>query len=208
MRNAVTDEDFQTAAELFGSLSGFKDSAQKADECINLGKKAYWDRIRNCKPGDSIRFGPYKWIVLKENNNEKTLFCKELVARREYHSVYEKITWETCELRKWLNEEFYNRFSEEEKKVICKTLIETPKNREYHKKGGRPTEDYVFLLSIQEAQSIDPELLAVGKPWWLRSPGAGQSYAAVVNSTGNIRTDGAEVFREYLRVRPALNIKV
>ena len=48
-----------------------------------------------------------------------TLLCKDILPElKPYNSKKNDITWEKCTLRKWLNNDFYNSFSEEEKSFI------------------------------------------------------------------------------------------
>ena len=97
--------------------------------------------------------------------------------------------------------------SEEEKKLICKTKVETPDNPRSHKNGGKPTEDYVFLISVQEAWRVDEDVLYLDSSWWLRSAGAIEYDIAGVSEKEYIVYDGFS--SEYIHgVRPALNIKV
>ena len=43
----------------------------------------------------------------------------------KYNDIDESVTWETCTLRKWLNEEFYNEaFSSNDKSIIRLTDLE------------------------------------------------------------------------------------
>ena len=63
------------------------------------------------------------------------------------------VTWEKCTLRKWLNEDFYNKaFDEEEKERVVLSEVPATKNPEYDTDLGNPTRDRMFLLSIQEVE--------------------------------------------------------
>ncbi|MCR5251868.1 MAG: DUF6273 domain-containing protein [Lachnospiraceae bacterium] len=74
--------------------------------------------LKNCKTGDVIRFGAYDWIVYAKEGNIVSVLSKEPIKKGTYHSENTPLTWEKCDLRKWLNGEFYDTFSEEEKKQI------------------------------------------------------------------------------------------
>ncbi|MCR5721809.1 MAG: DUF6273 domain-containing protein [Lachnospiraceae bacterium] len=80
-----------------------------------------YNTIKTCKPGDIIRFGAYDWFVYAKENDIVSLLCKDSVKTGTYHSSNIPMTWENCDLRKWLNDEFYNSFSAEERKLIVKT---------------------------------------------------------------------------------------
>ncbi len=121
------------------------------------------------------------------------------------------VTWETCSLRKWLNNDFLNAaFSMDEQKMIRTVTVSADNNPIYSVNPGNDTADKTFLLSIQEAnkyfssdkeRKCSPTEYAIahgaytsssdstgGKAtcwWWLRSPG----YDAL--SAGNVFYDGA-----------------
>lgn len=61
------------------------------------------------------------------------------------------VNWETSDFRDWLNHTFYNKvFNDREKSSILKSKIKNEKNA--YGGTGADTEDYVFLLSIEEAE--------------------------------------------------------
>ena len=164
--------------------------------------------IKACKIGDVIRFGSYDWFVYARENNVISLLCKDSVKTGTYHSSNTKMTWENCDLRKWLNSEFYDQFSSEEKKLIVKTHLKNPWNLPFFTRGGRPTDDYVFLLSIKEAQKIDPSMLKLDTIWWLRSPGYEQNRAADVLTKGIIVRKGSLLLHQFHAIRPAINLDI
>ena len=77
-------------------------------------------------------------------------------------------------------------------------------------RGAAPTTDHVFLLSIQEANSLfdNDQSRANGSWWWLRSPGYNSGFtAAGVNNDGGIYASGSHVKNASGCVRPALYLK-
>lgn len=171
-------------------------------------KSELMNSIRNSKIGDVIRFGSYDWFVYARENNVISLLCKDAVKTGTYHSSNSKMTWENCDLRKWLNGEFYDQFSSSEKKIIVKTHHKTPWNLPFFTRGGKPTDDYVFLLSIQEAQKIDQSILKFDTIWWLRSPGYEQNRAADVLTNGLVIRKGSLLLHQFHAVRPAMNLDI
>ena len=123
-----------------------------------------------------------------------------------YHNEFESVTWETCLLRAWLNDKFYNTvFDDSIRAAIVTTNNNNPSNSESHTPGGDDTIDNVFLLSIDEANKYfetDEARVASGTEyaksmrlhvedngnswWWLRSPGDDQNRAATVNDVGDV----------------------
>lgn len=92
------------------------------------------------------------------------------------------------------------------KALIEKTHNSNPDNSEYNTDGGSDTDDYIYLLSLDEAENVSKDIRADGSWWWLRSPGNGRDSAAGVYSDGSLDTHGRRVDRE-CGVRPALNLK-
>lgn len=149
-----------------------------------------------------------------------------------YNKESEDVTWETCTLRKWLNNDFYSSaFSEEEQKLIEKTKVKADKNPKYKTDPGADTEDRIFLLSISEAEKyfedeVDIKCVPTGLAvrhganayfvyskgtrftcdWWLRSPSGSHDYASLIGSDGSLDYRGTIVDRDYVCIRPALKI--
>ena len=166
------------------------------------------------EPGVHLWLGNEKtpWRVLEVDRKTETalLITEKPVCERPYHSKWTEITWEQCDLRKWLNEEYYEKiFSEEEKAAILECELKNPDNSDYGTKGGKDTRDRVFLLSIGEAEKYftDYRDRSTGTWWWLRSPGGFSKVAASVVDFGGIRSFGYDVNLGY-GVRPALKINL
>ncbi len=118
----------------------------------------------NAKTGDYIVFGEYEqdnnlkngkepieWLVLVNNRYSLFVISRYVLDCKPYNEVMEDITWETCDLRAWLNDEFYNTaFNEKEKENILTATISTTENFWYGTAGGNDTQDKVFLLSMED----------------------------------------------------------
>ncbi len=100
--------------------------------------------------GGKIRFGNYDWFVLDKQNEKILILTEKVIEKRAYHSEESEITWETCDMRKYLNEDFYRSFSESDRGRIVETKVVTSDNPWYGTSGGNPTIDKIFLLSIEE----------------------------------------------------------
>ncbi len=100
--------------------------------------------------GDKISFGSYEWRILEVQKNTALIITEYIIEQRAYHNAYKDITWADCSLRKYLNNEFYDRFSAAEKSRIIPVLNKNPDNQWYGTKGGTDTQDSIFLLSIEE----------------------------------------------------------
>ena len=118
-------------------------------------KSELMNSIRNCRIGDVIRFGSYEWYVYAREDNVISVLCKDSVKTRTYHSSNSKMTWENRDLRKWLNGEFYDQFSSDEKKFIVKTHLKTPWNLPFlPEAGNRQMTTYFFFPSRKPRRSI------------------------------------------------------
>ena len=153
------------------------------------------------------------WFLLRldEATGHGLVISRDCVAQRAYNAP-ETVTWETSDLRAWLNDEHYKSLPAAFQERIIKTHVTTPPNCSIP--GGNDTDDYLFLLSIEEYTDLLPEELKVarfhGEPcwWWLRSPGYSTGDVADVypdgNLDGGIAAHGFYAFADCGGVRPAM----
>lgn len=122
-----------------------------------------------------FKYEPIKWRILKEEGNNALLLCENIIDGGEYFdSKSERIidnvivypnNYEYSNIRKFLNNDFYNTaFTTTQKQIIKLTAVDNSErsanpdnnssyylvNREYICKN---TLDHVFLLSQQEVTS-------------------------------------------------------
>ena len=124
------------------------------------------DNNPDYKIGETIEFGnypqdkdgtekPIEWIVMKKEGNQVLLLSKYVLDAKSYNEGWGDVTWETSDIRQWLNNEFYTTaFNKSEKAKIQTSLIKNEDNSEYGTSGGNDTEDKVFLLSEKEADTL------------------------------------------------------
>ena len=172
---------------------------------------------------------PIEWLVLESDGETALLISRYALDCKPYNEKYESITWETCTLRGWLNNEFFNKaFSAEEKQSILQSDVSADKNPKYSTNPGNATKDKVFLLSVVEAnkyfksddaRKCAPTDYAVQQGaytsgsaracwWWLRSPGFLSDYAADVNRVGSICGLGDDVDHCSCAVRPCVRVRL
>ena len=106
--------------------------------------------MEDIKIGSTISFGDYGWRVLDIQNNTALIITEYIIEQRSYHDAYKEITWADCTLRKYLNDEFYDKFAAADKSKIIPVLNKNLDNQWYGSKGGADTQDNIFLLSIEE----------------------------------------------------------
>lgn len=222
------------AYSAFIELGDYKDAFEKAGD-IKLQKTK--DQLKNIKVGSYINFGAYEqdnntsngkedveWLVLEIKDGKALVISKYSLDCKPYNTSSTDVTWETCTLRRWLNNDFINAaFSAEEKAIIPTVTVSSDKNPEYSTNPGNATQDQVFLLSITEAdkyfssdsaRQCEPTDFAFVNGawesdsgnccWWQRSPGYSQDYAAPVHFDGDVYEFGFNVDHDNCAVRPAL----
>jgi len=153
----------------------------------------------------------YLWRVIyyDEANNRVLAITRDVITKMLYHRPGGTITWEGCTLRRWLNSKFYSSLPVHISARVQEATNQNPDNG--GKSGGSPTQDKVFLLSIDEARAyFSSDAGRVAKydgsdnSWWLRSPGINPCSAAVVSNSGGIYDGGDDVGQANYGVRPAL----
>ncbi len=179
--------------------------------------------LTKVKKGDIVKFGDYEgnteWLVLEkdEENQKVLLITKDVLFEGKYNEEKEKVTWETCSLRNWLNTEFYNNaFNDEERALIIYSKLLNEDHPSGHVDGGNDTEDYVFLLSYYEAKDyFTGELHADATypdghrtRWWLRTIAEYSYGTLLVNEEGYIMKGGGDVNSEGKGIRPAVWVDI
>ena len=101
-------------------------------------------------PLGKIKFGKYDWFVLDKRDDKMLIITEKVIKKLPYHHEETEITWETCDMRTYLNNEFYHSFDKTDRKRIIEVINENPDNPWYGTRGGNPTNDRIFLLSIDE----------------------------------------------------------
>lgn len=235
----IDSGDYKTACMLLDGLS-YKDSAEK----LKSAKQAL---IKTAKVGDIVYFGTYEqdndttngkenieWLVLAKENNRVLVVSDKALDCKPYNQSWDYVTWETCSLRNWLNNDFINAaFTAEERAMIPTVTVSADKNPVYSTDPGNATKDKVFLLSIVEAEkyctsdearrcvpteyaisngAYTSDRYAEGDKatcwWWLRSPGFDQYDAAFVYYDGSVNMSGHNANYDNTSVRPAMWITI
>ena len=180
-------------------------------------------------------FGGHNWRVLVVEDGKALLLSEQVLERKQYHSQKVAVTWKSSTIRKYLNTEFLETFSQADRKRILETKVVTNNdNPWYGTQGGAATTDKIFLLSLEElvqyfgdsgklknrsgqddysfSDQYSQSRIAytkdgTGSWWWLRSPGHFTNHAALVITDGVVGVNGLSVSR-ISGVRPALWLKI
>ena len=194
----------------------------------------------NLNIGDEIVFGTYEqnniindgkegieWRVLTVENEQALVISKFALDTKPYHvpvSYPFDTTWESSDIRAWLNQDFFNNsFTASEKGNIISVSLKNSDNPEYGTKGGTDTTDRIFLLSYDDVNNYfdsleDRECEAtsyakatgafVNKEnektrWWLRTPGYSSGDTLFVEFNGDVPTHGNHFGDNIFTIRPA-----
>lgn len=209
-------------------------------DCVYFGN--YWQNDTN---GDGVadkkdEKQPVKWRVLSVDGNTAFLLADQNLDYQpydEYEEYRDKITWEICTLRQWLNGDFYrNAFDAEEQKAVAAAEVTNDDNPFFGTEGGNSTNDRLYLLSLgevwnpsygfseqdaasetREAKDTDyAKACGSDGEWWLRTPGGLTYFASIVTRSGDLGYFGDAVGTLHLSgvaeskcaVRPALHLNL
>ena len=174
--------NYSEAVDIFQQLSGYKD----ADK---LYIKTFKELLRRSALGDTIKFGSIKdldllWFVVDKNKDSVLLLCKNYFENK-YDSNSDSSSWEDCDLRKFLNSDFYNMvFNDLQKSCISETLTDKVNLLVINTKA----KDRVFCLcqrDIEKYKILEEKILNNQDQFWLRVPF--NDHSINNNSYGNVR---------------------
>lgn len=172
---------------------------------------------------------PIEWVQLDEKDGKKLLVSKYAIDSRPFNNELRNITWDNSDIRKWLNNDFYNiAFSDIEKSkiVLTKNIALVNPNHPDNTNIGNDTEDKVFLLSYQEVvkyfpkendRLLKPTKYVINKgcytnnfgnaAWWTRSPGLSETSPEYLASAGDFGNRQHQVNETIIGTRPAIWVK-
>ena len=178
-----------------------------------------------------------EWLVVDEDDESMTLLSKYILDVAPYNIGGGSTTWEKSSIRKYLNEEFYDKvFTSDEKEKVLDSFLDNNENPNTKTSGGEQTKDKIYLLSIDEvkkyfedengfaykslaAKVLDGLDIKLSKnknsdEWylgnsvfWLRSPGLYDDDASYINYNGSISMNGVSVDYSDMGIRPVIKIK-
>lgn len=173
---------------------------------------------KKLSPGLRFMFGKNSkwWRILEvdEENNTMLVIAENNMRITTYNEDNKAVTWQKCTLRNWLNEVFVNEeFTDQEKTALAVSHLENMDNPEYGTKGGKGTDDRIFLLSIEEVQKYFKNNHDRSVPesswdtsWWLRSPGKTSKLTAFVLTDGAVNVEGTPADFHTHCIRPAFRL--
>ncbi len=185
--------------------------------------------------GEYITFGTYEqdndesngkedieWLVLDCEDGKALVISKYVLDCVKYCEKYSEVTWETSDLRAWLNSDFADTaFTDSEKEKICISTVESDKHPDRGEEPGVTVQDNLFILSVSEAEEYfaeDKDRLCEATEyakangvvitdgycrWWLRTP----NYFSAIESYVNVKGKAfkGDVDDGYSHVNNAMN---
>lgn len=223
-RQRETTRPWSTGNTTLGPYSDAEVKAGNVGDFITFGSYEQDNDLQNGKED-------IEWQILEVKQDRMLVISRYALEHQPYHSQNEDVTWETSSIRAWLNNDFLNSaFSREQQEKILSLPVAADKNPDHDTPVGLDTEDAIFLLSCKEASkyytydsllsseckgtpyfyasSMIPTTLNDNCSWWLRTPGASATYAAVVGKKGVVYTNGERVSGRSFAVRPVMWLKI
>lgn len=218
----MNNGDYDQAIDIFSELGGYRDSAEKEEECSNSLENR--ETLKNAKKGDVIKFGNYNgntdWLVLDRVDNRIFVLSKTCICEKKWNDTEteELVGWDNSTIRNWLNGEYINRtFTDTE---IERILFTEVSNKKYYfdkfgyiKSDDDPVSDRIILLSKEELDKYLPdknERIADEKAWWLFTNGS--KYRSKIIDIYYVRQNGTlfETIQNAggIYVRPAMWIDI
>lgn len=215
MKINITEEI--PAADNNGEIPGADGVSDTARETATFGS-FYQD-------ASGSTLAPVKWIVLDEQDGYTLLMADQIIASRGWMDTdSEGATWAETDLRRWLDNDFYNvAFSDEEKSHMALFDAVQLRNPRYGTSAGEATVDPVSLLSYQELihymptdeeRKTTPTDYAIAEgcyqntdgdaAWWLRSPGPTADAPEYLASQGNLGARAHHINDSTIGVRPVV----
>lgn len=211
--------------------SSLSSSTQDVKPLSELGTVSVGEHFTfgNYKQGKNGEVQPIEWRVLDVQDSKALIISEKLLDYMQYNETEINVTWETCTLRKWMNNDLINEIFtyDEQQKIVTVTNI-NPDNSQYGTNGGNNTQDKLFLLNSDEAENYflsNKDRIAYTNDygciygqedhsyiWWLRSPGLDSQRTAYVEHTGEIggyiNLEGLNIDYDKVGIRPALWINL
>lgn len=188
--------------------------------------------------GDIVEYGKYfinddkvkepiEWIIVNKDENNKTelLLSKYVLDRKKFNNIYASSVWQRSDIRKWLNDSFYNQaFESVGSKFLLVSALENKRNPEYKSIDADKTYDKVFLPSYEELKKyVDEKYLKCkgteyfkktggfvddegNADWWTRTLGDADNHIMNVTYEGLINMKGDYVNTDDFGIRPMIKI--
>lgn len=179
----VQNGSYEEALKYYKLAQNKFDAEEKAFE---LEKKF----IVESYPGDIVKYGDTEWILLDKIDNKALLFGKDILKKIKFDEKGSNI-WQNSSLRKWLNTDYVNVFSKDEKSAITG-------------QGQKDTE-LVSILDKAQYEKYRDIITGSDTAYWLKDCGASKGNVCYV--ADDIQTDGIPPVKDSIAVRCSFWVK-
>lgn len=190
--------------EMFQSLAEYKDSERQAARMEQI-------LLAEAHKGDVVAFGKQKWIVLDKKKKNSSVCIMKLDGEKKllYHPREEKVNWETCEIRTFLNSDYLQKhFTPSEQSIILTTDVLTTENAADPVSAGNATRDKIFILSSREVKKYKKILNERSYNMRLRTPGKEGITTEFVSGLGEVVEYGYPVNKPGAPIHPVMWVTV
>ena len=175
------------------ALKAFR-KAENTLEAPEETAKLEQEILAGAEPGEEVRFGKGRWLMLERNGNRVLLLYNKKGTRMVY-SQTEVNSWEDTKLYQWINNKFINS-------VL--TLAE--REISFAASQGESQEACATLLTIAEQEKYKKLLGEYSHNWWLKDLGLSSMGANYVDKEGTVKQTYVNTMDNC--VRPAVWIEV
>ena len=204
---------YASAEGVFEKMPGYLDADKYRQECI-------YGQIREGRAGDEVPYGDKDWKILAIDGTQYTMIASNIGEDNIFYSApfsedaedkaadgEAGAAWKDSSLRAWLNGEVLETiFTQEERDRLVLQTSAPSENNEYGTAYPDETEDYLTILSVQEAEEYMDQLKSLGNDWWLRTPGHDLQSAAFITARHTIHLYGMNVSEQEMAVRPVIRV--
>lgn len=218
--------DIESGVEILNGIKSYEPAAELLDEYKfsvvgNVVTFGTYEQDADTSNGNE----PLEWVVLKYENGRALLTTRYCIDCKQYKADYGAVTWESSDIRSWLNNRFLEKtFTGEERAKIIDNESTADPNPKYKTKAGNITADKVFLLSADEfSDYLEGGDYAIGyttayarekgvqsgpisgtSVCWLRTPGESLVYVSTVSYVGDLNLMGVYSYSSSCGIRPAI----
>lgn len=219
--------EYDRAYEILESIRTYvADDGISVKEWLSTDENLIAARERKYSVGSIIEFGhleqnnnaadgaePVEWIILYREGDYLLMMADKILECKQYNKTWTATNWEQSSVRLYLNSEFLNGFTNEEKSMLLTGMNGVEIG----------VEDKVFLFNAEEAGKYCGEHICSGVTeqgtalgvwtddagnawWWLRD--CMNDSAQLVRNDGSVEKDGYFVNYGHAGIRPVIRISI
>ena len=161
-------QEFEEKGSYDKALLNYKLAQNKLDaykKACGLEKKF----IKKSLPGTIVRYGENEWILLDKVGSQALLLENGTDIKKCFDEKGNNI-WHESTLCQWLNTDYINKFSEEERSaMVIQDQLDIGKKKE---------KELIFIIGKEQYEKYKDIIINQGKSYWLKDSGtsAGSVY--------------------------------